>query len=221
MDTTSFAPPPAANRACADCATARVNGPPGSICDLCARRREEDAWVAAVEMAHREAHESVPKKYRDVAPNSHGVLDAPVVICGPSASGKTRLACAVLFDRMLVAGKMEPPGATDAVIEQAKRRVMVAGTSRYERAYSIGTAAAWSPEWTAWRAAAVLVVDDLGLEPENAAPALADLLISRCDREQQTLVTTSLDRAQFGARYGEGAIRRMSATRWIVCGGAR
>ena len=55
----------------------------------------------------------------------------------------------------------------------------------------------------------VTVVDDLGSEAMTAQSAIVDVIHARHDGQAPLVVTTGLDRAQLGARYGGGVTRRL------------
>jgi len=225
-----FALPPLIERPCAQCATETVVGPPGTLCGGCHAAREREEWRHYVDAAYHEARHSVPDVYRGATFANDDHRDAEVtsavsrlghrtaVFVGPAHAGKTWFACAVFHQRLHEASVTRFPRDLDKVAED-ERRVSALGASRYVRAFTLGAAPAWDPVWALWRAAPVMVIDDLGLEPAAFAPAIIDLVIVRCDHRRQTLVTTSFTEDAVGARYGEGVLRRLSAaSRWLVCG---
>lgn len=69
-----------------------------------------------------------------------------------------------------------------------------------------------------------LVVDELGAEDTNTIQTLSDLLEDRGDQCRHTVITTNLDRASFGERYGDRLVDRLRAgglnqrglARWAV-----
>ncbi len=69
------------------------------------------------------------------------------------------------------------------------------------------------PFWTAAVRAPVLVVDDLGLEPQDARvrDRVVGLLVGRYDAARPTIVTTNLNAQAFRTTYASGAGERLAA----------
>lgn len=66
-----------------------------------------------------------------------------------------------------------------------------------------------------------LVVDELGGEAGQQGEALSDMLEERGDAERRTVITTNLERAAFGERYGDRLVDRLRAGGRDEHGGAR
>ncbi|MCB9718386.1 MAG: hypothetical protein H6712_31340 [Myxococcales bacterium] len=66
-----------------------------------------------------------------------------------------------------------------------------------------------------------LVVDELGGEADQQGEALSDMLEERGDAERRTVITTNLERAMFGDRYGDRLADRLRAGGRDEHGGAR
>jgi hypothetical protein len=206
----------------------RVFGPVGTHCPRCGEHAERDEWKRWVAERYREAFESIPDDYRSARLTSPGpsALEATelalecardaasAVFVGPSFAGKTWLACATMHERMARAAIVTFP-RQDEELSRQDARVYALASSRYVRAFAFGSVPPWDNSIAALRRAAILVLDDLGLEPTAATALVADVLIERCDMHRQTLVTTSLDPEAVGHRYGEGVLRRLSSRKWI------
>jgi hypothetical protein len=67
--------------------------------------------------------------------------------------------------------------------------------------------------WKSLEKAEVLVLDDLGLEPQtpNVKSRIIGALVARFDAGRRTVVTTNLDRAAFQAAYCSGPGARIAA----------
>ncbi len=60
--------------------------------------------------------------------------------------------------------------------------------------------------------AELAILDDLGVEPDVGAPAIAHVLHRRYDRRRPTIATTGLTIEQLASRYGAGVARRLVET---------
>ncbi len=60
--------------------------------------------------------------------------------------------------------------------------------------------------------AKLVILDDLGVEPDIGAPAIAHVLHHRYDRQRTTIATTGLTIEQLASRYGAGVARRLVET---------
>jgi hypothetical protein len=67
--------------------------------------------------------------------------------------------------------------------------------------------------WTAAARVPVLVLDDVGLEPQDARvrDRIVGLLVGRYDAARRTIVTTNLNGADFRKTYASGAGERLAA----------
>jgi hypothetical protein len=207
----------------AGCGTRLAGVPPGARCPACAAVAEAEAWRGEVAIATAEARASIPELYRGVSLGSSELrkLVGPdaidealrlggrtAVIAAPSARGKTRLAVGILAAHLDRASIVSVPRRREHRDEE-ERRLRGAATSRYVRAYALGTAQPWSSESAFWGACELLVLDDLGLEPVSFASAVAEVLFVRSDARRQTIVTTSWSEELIGTRYGDGVARRL------------
>ena len=86
-------------------------------------------------------------------------------------------------------------------------------TSRFARAFAIGAEQPWSDQVAEWRRADVLVIDDLGAEPDGYRANLVDMISARIDNLQPCIVTSWLDDRALELRYGEGVLRRLLTAR--------
>jgi DNA replication protein DnaC len=75
--------------------------------------------------------------------------------------------------------------------------------------------------WDHAERVSVLVVDDLGAEPEDqrVTPLISSLLCQRVDMGLKTLVTTNMDPGMFGRRYGPRLVDRLEGEAWFGSSG--
>lgn len=220
---------PSAKHPCPRCGDDVAAGPPGVQCANCVSDAAFACWNARADTALADAYKSIPEEYRDasdrlssiVGPNAIAEAAAArsarcVVVSGPSSSGKTRLAVAMLLAHLNAARTF--PGVDrvtsgGAILERV-------GTSRYVRAYRLGRDREWD---TNYRTADMLIVDDLGVEddPPVITSTLVDVLFERVDCHRATVITTSLAMSAILARYGEGIARRLFQRHAGITLGAR
>jgi len=155
---------------------------------------------------------ALPARYREMR------LDGPELarrVMDPEAIALVRRACTSDTDRVVLVG---PSGvgktslAAAAAIELSYQRSHVgayvrAGSLALARAHSALGAEALLVQQVL--AADLLVVDDLGLDPQGHHSAVADVLYQRYDECKTTIVTTSLTDAETSGRYGTGVARRL------------
>ena len=80
--------------------------------------------------------------------------------------------------------------------------------------------------WKVLEAVEMLVLDDLGLEPQtpNVKSRIIGLLVERCNRDRPTIVTTNSSLADFRATYGSGSGARLMTRLdrgWLQVGARR
>lgn len=189
-----------------------------------ARRAVRDAEIAAETVARErtergqalgEAWRSLPRARRSEAgltfgsPKELGVLGEPLnsvhnlVIMGATGAGKTSLACAYMTRALLAAEE------TGEGFEIAKRMLFVSAfdlvRARAESRLGSGEPATLA----AAKRASVLILDDVGAEPDDRDRLIADVVTSREANARRTIVTTWLTEAQVAERYGGNVHRRM------------
>ncbi len=120
-----------------------------------------------------------------------------VTLLGPAASGKSSLAVALAYAWTTV-------NALPSVFVAAADL----GVARQQHGLGAGEAAVVRQAMRA----ALIILDDLGVEPEIGAPAVAHVLHHRYDGERPTIVTTGLTVEQLAKHYGAGVARRLLET---------
>ncbi len=120
-----------------------------------------------------------------------------VTLLGPAASGKSSLAVAL-------ASAWTAVNALPSVFVAAADL----GIARQQHGLGAGEAALVRQAMRA----ALIILDDLGVEPEVGAPAIAHVLHHRYDGERPTIVTTGLTVEQLAKHYGAGVARRLLET---------
>lgn len=218
-------------RPCAQC-TRPTRGLPGALCGGCRELVEAAEWGRAIVQTIRDVRDRLPEKYRAVdlegpegdelrrRVKSRNVIHAAqaaltagrsVTIQGNAGQGKTSTAAALLVGwvRRLIGPAALAEGDPGEGWRWARAR-----SCRYLRALRIADGKVWrdgahvdGDDLAAARDAAVLIVDDLGLEPVNTTTI--ELLHDRADRGAVTLVTTQLGEAKLAATYGDGTARRL------------
>jgi DNA replication protein DnaC len=120
-----------------------------------------------------------------------------VTLLGPAASGKSSLAVAL-------ASAWTAVNALPSVFVAAADL----GVARQQHGLGAGEAGLVRQAMCA----ALIILDDIGVEPEIGAPAVAHVLHHRYDGERPTIVTTGLTVEQLAKRYGAGVARRLLET---------
>lgn len=175
----------------------RRNAPPGSSPE----RRDEPVEHPTIPRCFRWAALQAPELRQRVARiqaiaegaaalSSHGLL-----LVGPSASGKTSLACALLR-------QWEARNPRRRGMFVAARRL---GVARGHNGFGHGEA----PEVERAMSAPLLLIDDLGGERNLATNAVPDVIAERADAELPTWVTTWMTPQAIAERYGDGIARRL------------
>jgi hypothetical protein len=212
-------PPPIGDRPCAVC-RAIVATAPGGVCPSCLRAKTLHDWSSEVSTTYAEAMESIPPAYLDDAPwlakklgRDPGAIAGDlagrsVVISGPSGAAKTWLAVSLLLESLRAASTL-----VDGRLPDQEKRALVANaaTSRYARAFRVGSVPPWDADARSFQLGAVLVVDDLGLEPASFAGQIVETICVRADRLRRTIVTSTFSPRELVARYGDGVVRRLFA----------
>lgn len=147
-----------------------------------------------------------------------------LTILGGAGRGKTSLAAAVA---LAVCDAGASADATDAAYDRARRVlwVDVSDLAAARRRHSLGADEA--PLVRRAIGASLLVIDELGTERGDSGwttDAVRDVIWARFGERRPTVVTSPLDRAALGAKYGGGGERRLfEPPRAVVLdlGGAR
>lgn len=198
---------------CNDCGEALVSMP--GVCEACDNRRS----ARAHDRSMRTARESVPEIFRwarsshpewrkRVHENVHRqllglgpALPRALAFVGPAGSGKSSAACAMLN----VLHERAAWNAPADQVERARRAYFVSVPELLEAANDRRGEIDQEPVRLA-RSATVLVLDDL--RPGRPNDAIDTLLFSRFNRDQPTIVTTWMSKAECSRHYGEGFARR-------------
>jgi hypothetical protein len=190
------------------------------LCESCAKSVDSEALSHARDARVQAFLRDVPKSFRwsskaalerqeglndDLAlrvrslprPAILRVLAAPLnaammLLHGPSARGKT--SCAIARARLLAGQGLRALFVTAAALAESAR---------------VAPFGARVPALDAARAADVLVLDELGGEPQALSNPVVTLLHDRHANESITIVTTGLTLEQLSARYNDGAVRRL------------
>lgn len=201
----------------------RVQGP--VHCDSCfakhARARAKPTWEAvreriparfrwatfgAGELSERVARPDAVREARDAAGRS-------VLLTGPSRSGKTSLAAAILVE-LLELGAHPKAKQTDVLRALGLRwtSALQLCAAKQQHAYGTGPAA----ELEIAIGSSVLVIDDLGQEIDPSA--CSEVIFTRHDAKRPTVVTTGLSRVELGTKYGAGIMERLCECAVIIAG---
>ncbi len=133
---------------------------------------------------------------------------AQLVLWGQSGRGKSVLA-ACLANHIL---DQAVAGCADEVARRAARVRWVSAPALYRAELEHGRGKGPPPQVAEAYRASVLIVDDLGREPEpsSSSPStLADVIFERQQSGRQTVVTTYLSPKALIDRYDAGTARRM------------
>ncbi len=181
---------------------------PETVCDECLARREASkqrreamkAFDATVPPLYGWARLDAPELAVRVRPataveTARLYLREPyVVLGGPSASGKTSLAVALVRERVRIFGE---PWMMSLAFRLGSARIQ----------HRAGDGEALLVERA--MAAKFLLLDDLGQETMTATNPIADIIQHRDAEMLPTWITTGLSRADVGTRYGGGVARRV------------
>lgn len=175
-------------------------------CAANAQRQRERAWAC-----ERTAI-GIPARYRD---NAFDGAELAARVKDPKAIAPVHDACRVGTDRIVLvgaAGVGKTSLAAAALRELSYQRTQVgvyvdARSLAFARTHSsLGAEAALVREVLD---AELLVLDDVGLDPDAHHSAVPDVIYDRHARCALTIVTTSLSAEQAAARYGAGVARRL------------
>lgn len=225
---------------CAQCGHDSENAPDDrdgrhrpALCETCSRQWERDRMLAP-------ALASLPSDWhRTPVPNREGaafmVKHAPsylqvrkrvvavaeglgsCVLSGPSCAGKT-LTASYMLRLVIELGRL--PSATPEQVKTARdaRCIPALELAAARLAHPLGKGEA--PKVLEALTASVLLLDDCGQEDERGRQVVREVLMMR-DR-RPTWCTTFLSRDDFAARYGGGALSRLTECgTWIDMRGAR
>lgn len=189
------------------------------LCPDCKDRRRAEDRRLLLSSAHRSFPEMPWARWNGLADT--GKIDPRVlssvghwmrskgnlVLCGPSGCGKTT-ACVARARKILDQAER---GADRDTFEWATGiRFATAGDlAKARRQWPLGDGE--PPELEDAARATLLVLDDLGYEPQ-ADPAIPELIDLRYRRGRLTITTTGLTTAELGKRYGEATVRKLIAS---------
>ena len=193
----------AANPRCTCGAPARY---PGQLCDGCQQKAWRDERLREVGDATMLALPDRPRR---------GVRKLRTLVKDPTAVDRVDAALAARVDRILLIG--------DAGLGKTLLAVHVLGSGAYGRglrgvfvdAYSLAFARAngrlgEEPELVRRaRDAGVLVIDDLGAEPNVASSPIPEVIHHRHAATAMTVITSGFPLDALEARYGAGVFRRL------------
>jgi DNA replication protein DnaC len=176
-------------------------------CTDCGERREDLEQRRSCARAHH-----TPERYhwaRFDAPELH------VRVIDPAMVARVRAAC-VNDTRLIVLVGSAGVGKTSLGFAGARqlahdRKVQI----RYQAAQALALARVQAPLGEEARtvtdaiAAPLLILDDLGVDPNVPTSAVADVIYARHQDCRTTIVTTSLNAVAVASRYGDGVARRI------------
>lgn len=189
------------------------------LCEACADAEERHGKIRKIEAqipaSFAWARLGAPELGKRVGATKgqlRGAYDAAVVgrsslvITGEAGAGKTSLAVA-LFRAVLERGLRGD--ASPANLRRAQRAAFVSAYAlgRERARFPLGEGEA--PLVRRALSASLLVIDDLGSEPESSLSAVPDVVYERHAAGRPTWVTTWLTIEACGARYGGGIARRI------------
>lgn len=231
--------PPPRLRRCGRCpALCWVFGQAAPACSACAvAQRQEDraallgACLASVPALHREARLDAATWARldrprvlelsplgQIAGETPLTLSAarklpglvstgrPVLLLGPAGSGKTTLACALLLDLHQAGLSLDAPGPVVGLAQRA--RFLLADTlARATDESGLGGLPAAVEDALG---ASVLVLDELGAEPDSLRSHVGRVVHQRHGATCPTIATSGFPLPKLRARYGTGIERRLT-----------
>jgi len=211
--------------------------PPPVYCDTCSRdlrehdarerrAREEEAAAEFRAARVRDAWGSIPERFREhrlrsslcrflarpeALEDARKVLtlakNRPVVtFVGPAQSGKTTLACAILAE---IIERGAARGA-DAAMSRRAAGARYVYLPTFVEARKRSPLNSEAPAVVQAKAATVLVLDEMGGEPESAREMVGEIIQSRHHENRLTLITTGLKGPQVAARYPGGIVARVA-----------
>jgi len=225
----------AVERPCASCGAPARSPLVRVICPACYSAELARQWASAARDVERDLLRTIPARYRDAELAGDGLSRLTARVSGDRIPEQAQ--AAIVSRRNVVVRGLSGSGKTTVAVAMLRELCMgILREAREvdEREYTIGTSYAWSrarsctylrshdvtnacdarrlgeadpPELEAAEGAAVLLLDDLALEPPHNK--IAEILLRRGDAERTTIVTTTATDDQLIARYGEGAIRRL------------
>lgn len=135
------------------------------------------------------------------------------VLTGPAGFGKTSLSVAML------ANWINPDHLADRDAMFAARRLMFTTSFVLAKARSMARLGDEAGPVACALEASLLVIDDLGAEPEYKTSAIPEVIHERHQAGAPTIITTGFTPTDIATRYGDGIARRVfeRATK-IKCG---
>jgi DNA replication protein DnaC len=181
----------------------------GAMCGDCAAKaqRERDrAWASDV------TAQGMPARYRD---NAFAGAELARRVKDPKAIALVRAACVPETDRIVLVGA---PGVGKTSLAAAAMREL-SGQRTHVGVYVDARSLAFARSHSRLGAEAelvrqvvdaeILLLDDLGLDPDVHHSAIPDVVYQRHAACRTTIVTTSLTDAESAARFGAGVARRL------------
>jgi DNA replication protein DnaC len=154
-----------------------------------------DSLKVALELTHEERLEKMRPKLRKWA--STYKLGKGALLIGPTGVGKT-IACVDMIDRLI---RCHEGNATPRMLSATSIGQMVAyGQVKYDDIMELDDIP-------------LLIIDDLGWEPEVGAPAIREVLARRYSEGLPTIITSGWTLEDLRKRYGDALIRRAIETR--------
>ncbi len=133
------------------------------------------------------------------------VAGRPVLLLGPAGSGKTTLACALLLELHAAGVALDAPGPVVGLAQRA--RFLLADTlARATDEAALGGLPAAVEDALG---ASVLVLDELGAEPDSLRSHVGRVVHQRHGATCPTIATSGFPLPKLRARYGTGIERRL------------
>lgn len=176
-----------------------------SVCAVCDRLADLPEGFRSLSFGGEELAKRV-KRRAAIGEAQAAATSRRVVLMGLSGHGKSSLVAAMLRWR---------------AVEKRERNVFMhaksLGLARSQHPLGEGEA----PLVRLAMEARILVIDDVGLEPNLPTSAVPDVIFERAERAKATWITTGMKQEEVSQRYGEGIARRVfEGAKIIECGKA-